>query len=39
MISSRSQLLAIASRLGALGATTGIAAGITQAAIGSRIPN
>jgi len=39
MIRTRSQLLTIAGRLGALGAMVGIAAGITQAAIGSRIPN
>ncbi|MEO6571441.1 MAG: hypothetical protein ABIO83_07825 [Ilumatobacteraceae bacterium] len=39
MIGSRSQLLTIAGRLGAIGATAGIAAGITQATIGSHIPN
>ena len=38
MIRTRSQLRAIAGRLGALGAMVGMAAGITQATIGSRIP-
>lgn len=35
----RSQLLTLAGRLGVIGAMVGIAAGITQATIGSRIPN
>ena len=39
MTRSRLQLLTIAGRLGAIGAMVGVAAGITQATIGSRIPN
>jgi hypothetical protein len=39
MIRSRSQLLTIAGRLGTTGARFGIAAGITQATIGRRIPD
>ena len=37
MIRSRSQLLTVSGRLGTIGATFGIAAGIAQASIGSRI--
>jgi hypothetical protein len=36
---SRSQLCTVAGRLGAIGGWVGIAAGVTQAIIGSRIPN
>ena len=39
MIRTRPQLLTIAGRLGAIGTMVGIAAGITQATIGNRIPN
>ena len=39
MTRARPQLLTIAARLGAIGAMVGTAAGITQATIGSRIPN
>ncbi len=39
MTRTRSQLLAVAGRLGATGAIVGIAAGAVQSTIGSRIPN